>query len=268
MLNLETLLLKSKNTKTLKLLTESKKYYSTKVVKKVRKIIIENVIRNLISEVSIDLLKQQFKGKISEEDIEKIVKITSGKTAYVTWMVKAVVSKDINLSSVDVQTFEEYFRIFNKYKAKFSNSDIGKIKAKEFIQTATVLLNKENKANIDNKDNDKVSISEIEKLEDVGIMFLGNTPNGFQVFKIPQNLKDNEESWKLYRSIIGRCFNREKGEKVQICTIANFSNYKSYLDSGPLYTFFNLSDPLSPYTFHFPENEFKNKNNDSILNNI
>ena len=103
---------------------------------------------------------------------------------------------------------------------------------------------------------------DIQKLESVGIHYLGMS-DGYQVFEIPNELKNNENSWKVYRDILGKCAGRDSGAKVEICTIADFKHFKYYLTDYPnssYFLIFNLGDPLSPYQIHFESNQFMDKN--------
>lgn len=116
----------------------------------------------------------------------------------------------------------------------------------------------------DTKENKYVSPSQIEKLEKVGIKYIGMTDNGYQCFKIPKGLT-NENAFNTYKNILGRCSNRDKGERIEICTMADLKYYISYVNSDDLYVFFNLSDPNSPYQFHYKDDQFMDKNDQALF---
>jgi hypothetical protein len=120
------------------------------------------------------------------------------------------------------------------------------------------------------KDSDDKLISKkgIEELKTVGIRFVGDVPTSkmkYQCFHVPQGAPEKEE-WQVYRKWLGQCGYREEGEKVELCTVGafkHFETYKGYEDG--FYVFFNMTDRRSPYHFVFANNEFNDKNNNSMV---
>jgi hypothetical protein len=218
-----------------------------------------------INEASIDQLKDIFmdRGKITQELFDEIVKVSFGKGAYATWLIKRI--EDGSINDEDVYKFKEYFIIFNKYKSRFPSSDINAYKGEDgvkvFIKTSIDIREKDIEhfgGDIDNKKN-LVSQKGVNELKSVGINLLGII-NGYQCFEVPQELMGNELAWKTYRKHLANCSGRDQGAKIDICTMASQQHFDTYLIDGPYYVFFNLSDPKSPYQFHYESNQFMDKN--------
>jgi hypothetical protein len=233
-------------------------------------LLLENLIRKLVLEASIDQLKTQFvdSGKLTQDVFDDIVKASGNKGAYATWLASRVDSKA--LKAEDVYKYERYFKIFSQYQNRFPEKDLFKYKTSQdianFNRTATDIIDKlasSDSGEEENKEN-YVSIKGIADLKAVGIDFIGKV-DGFQVFEIPKSLKSNQEAWKTYRNILGRCKGREAGEDIGICTVANFDHWKTYLSRDDMYLFFNMGDPKSPYQFHYADNMFMDKNDNSII---
>jgi len=92
--------------------------------------------------------------------------------------------------------------------------------------------------------------------------------DGYQIFETPNKLKDDENAWKVYKTILANCAGRDQGASIQICTMGGYYHFKHYLDLYPnssYFTIYNLSDPLSPYQIHFESNQFMDKNNQQAL---
>ena len=86
--------------------------------------------------------------------------------------------------------------------------------------------------------------------------------------KAAQECAGNEEAHKVYKNILGRCKGREEGASIDICTMANFDHFNDYLNNDPgssYFVMYNLSDPQSPYQFHYESNQFMDKNDNQIL---
>ena len=84
-----------------------------------KKFLIENrltINSRLLAEVSIDMLKSQYvdSGDLEQEVFDKIIKASSNKSAYATWLAKKV--KDEIIKVDDIYKFKEYFSIFDKNK--------------------------------------------------------------------------------------------------------------------------------------------------------
>ena len=235
--------------------------------------IVESV---LLEQHQIDKLKEKYLGnpiqgekhkRLTEKEFKDILDSSSGNFNLTSWLTVRVANHLIH--NTDIYKFREYFQIFEKNKSKFQIRDINQYKTKEEIQEfiRKCIEIREKHVNLTTgveKGNEEkyVTPKDIQKLENVGINYLGMC-DGYQVFEIPNELKDNEDAWKIYRDILGRCAGRDKGAKIEICTIANFSNFQDYLTDHPgssYFLMFNLGDPLSPYQIHFESNQFMDKN--------
>lgn len=216
-------------------------------------------------------LKAQFvdNNLVSAECADKIFKMFP--TSFVNrWLLSMVAKK--NIKEEDVYKYKEYVDIFSKNNKKFPINDLGQIKTaqqvKEFVATAIDIREKaveavgglESTADVKNL----VSVNEIEKLKSVGINFLGLV-DGYQCFEVPKELKGNTEAFTVYKNILARCSGRDKGAKIDICTMASQSHFDNYLSTGPYFVFFNMGDPRSPYQFHYESSQFMDKNDDSLI---
>ena len=225
-------------------------------------------------EVKIEVLKAQFvdTNKISQEVFDDILKSTNSDSAYATWLTSRV-AKDL-IKAEDIYKYEDYLQIFDKNKKFFDKADINQYKTpqdiKSFIEQAIKIREKD--INITGTSSDDTSGSkpsglltknEVVKLEEVGIEFVG-LMDGYQVFKIPKSLRGNEDAYKTYSIILGKCAGRDQGAKIELCTIANRGYFDQYLGTDDLYVFYNISDPKSPYQFHYNENQFMDKDDISI----
>jgi len=247
----------------------AKRYKALKEVKK-KASRITSILEQIVSEASIEQLKQQFVDteKISQEVFDEIVKVTKGKGAYATWMIKRV--EDGSIKGEDIYKYEDYIETFDRYKREFPSPDINAYKdersIREFEAKAIEIRERgieqtggdvENTANL-------VPAKGIQELNSVGIKFLGLV-DGYQCFEVPQSLRGNTEAWKIYRKHLANCSGREQGAKIEICTMAGQSHFDNYLQKGPYYVFFNLGDPKSPYQFHYESNQFMDKNDKSVI---
>lgn len=234
------------------------------------------LVENLILEShSLELLKQKYVGEdkpISEEVFKKIEEVCLNKFNLIAWLTVKVANNII--LSEDVYKYKEYFGIFERNKNKFPIKDIHQYKTKDDVQNFINKVIEIREKNVErssgveseNKEN-YVSSGEMDKLESVGIKFLGMS-DGYQVFEIPNELKDDEGAWKVYKDVLGRCSGREQGAKIDICTMANVGHFKNGLKNYPgssYFVIFNLSDPKSPYQIHFESNQFMDKNDSPLL---
>ena len=175
-----------------------------------------------------------------------------------------------NQTGTDVYKFKNYFLIFDKNKKLFSKPDINQYKTSqdvnEFISKAQEIRDREVEitGGDDSSSDGLVTPNEVRKLEAVGIKLLG-LQDGYQIFKVPQSLKGNQEGWKIYKEILGRCAGRGTGAQIDICTMASSNYFDQYLDDGPYYVIFNLNDPKSPYQFHYESSQFMDKNDQSLV---
>ena len=228
------------------------------------------ILEQVVSEASIEQLQQQFvdTGKIEPEVFDEIVKATKGKGAYATWMVKRV--EDGSIKGEDIYKYEDYLKIFDKYKRQFPSPDINAYKdersVRDFESKAIEIRERdveqtggdvENAANL-------VPSQGIQELKSVGIKFLG-VVDGYQAFEVPQSLKGNTEAWKIYRKHLANCAGRDKGAKIEICTMAGQHHFDRELGQDTLYVFFNLGDPKSPYQFSYATNQFMDKNDKRVF---
>ena len=216
-------------------------------------------------------LKAQFvdNNLVSAECADKIFEMFP--SSFVNrWLLTMVAKK--NIKEEDVYKYKEYVDIFSKNNKKFPISDLGQIKTaqqvQEFVAKAIELREKAvaalggSESNVDAKN--LVSANEIEKLNSVGINFLG-VVDGYQCFEVPKELKGNSEAFTVYRNILARCSGREQGAKIDICTMASQNYFDNYLSSGPYFVFFNMSDPKSPYQFHYESSQFMDKNDNPLI---
>lgn len=234
---------------------------------------LEIIYNVLLESYDIEKFKEKYvdAGKVSEDTFNEIQKVSKNKTILIAWLLKKVAENIIK--SEDVYKFEEYLNIFEKNKKEFPIKDISLYKTeddvKNFIRKCIEIREKNVQLDVapEGSKENYVSPNDIQKLENVGVKFLGMS-DGYQVFEIPNEVKDNEQTWKVYRDILGNCAGREQGAKIDLCTIAGFSNFKGYLSRYPGSSYFlmyNLSDPKSPYQFHFESKQFMDKNNQSIF---
>ncbi len=238
-------------------------------------LITESQFKGIISEVRLEDVVQKYVGEdkpISNEKYEEILKVTNNEKNYVVWLLIRIAGGVIK--DEDVYKYEEYFKIFTKYKKLFPVKDISQIKTIDDVETfiKKCVEIKERDINLDVKgetsDNKSyVSLSDIQKLENVGIKYYGIS-DGYQVFEIPNESKDNPEAKKRYREILGRCAGREQGASIQICTMSSGGYFEKYLKDYPgssYFVMFNMVDKNSPYQFHYESGQFMDKNDTRII---
>lgn len=237
-----------------------------------KKFLVENRLTpnsRLLAEVSIEILQNQYvdSGKLEQEVFDEIIKASSKKSAYATWLAKKVA--DGIIKDDDVSDFKKYFSIFNRNKKLFPKSDINQyktpIEVDNFIYQAIEIADTEFETTGGeySSNNGLVTPNNVRKLEKVGIEFLG-LQDGYQIFKIPEDLAYEEEAWELYRRILGRCSGRSEGNEINLCTLADPEVLGDYLESGPLYVIFNMKDRLSPYQFQYDSDSFRDNNDEHI----
>lgn len=241
------------------------------------KIIKEVINESILTEAfTIEDLKDKFvnKGTIDEETFNEIIGMDL-KINYTAWLLKMVNTNLI--PSEDISQFTPYLEVFNKFKNLYPIKDINRINKNEeiedFVKTSIKIIEQNSTGKEIKGSNNYVTPTEISRLDRVGISFLG-TVSGYQVFKIPYS-SDSEAAWKEYRQILGRCSGRDSGLDpdgepvgVKYCTIANKGHYDDHLKKGPLYLFFNMADPLSPYQFHYETSQYKDRRNLNILTGV
>lgn len=208
-------------------------------------------------------------GLIPENQFNEIIN-TIKKPFYVGWLLKMLSSYFIKYE--DAYKFKNYFNVFEKFKQHYPIKDLGQIKTlqdvAEFERKSKDILIKQQdteQGDVFDKKN-LVSANNIQKLESVGIKYLGIV-DGYQSFQVPPEVKDSKESWNVYREILGKCSGRDKGQIISICTMAGFNSFNQYLNESPgssYYVFYNLSDPNSPYQIHYESGQYMDKNDDDI----
>jgi len=231
---------------------------------------ITEILEQVISEISIEQLQQQFVDteKITQEVFDKIVGVTKGKGAYATWMVKRV--QDNSIKEEDIYKYEEFLKTFERFKRQFPSPDINSYKGEEavrgFEEKAIEIAEKDvENTGGDTADASKlVSSNGIEELRGVGIKLLG-VVDGYQCFEVPMSARGNKKAYATYTKHLGQCAGRSQGAKINICTFANQRHFDDYLRDGPYYIFFNLSDPKSPYQFHYESRQFMDKNDKALI---
>ena len=198
----------------------------------------------------------------SEEYLEKIGKMF-GK-GYARWLILRM--KDKSLKEEDIYKYMNFFKYFEQGRklGYFTYNDILKYKNPEqFNREATAahekLIGFQGEELEDNEKN-LISPQQIQTLENVGIKFLGLTPDGYQCFKVPMGVHGNEKAFTAYKNILAQCQGRDKGAKISICTMADMGTFDSYLKDDDFYVFFNMRDPKSPYQFHYASDQFMDKN--------
>jgi len=234
-------------------------------------IITESQYRVLSEQYSKDELKTKYvdSGLMPENQFNVIINNIK-KPFYSQWLLKMVSSGFIKYE--DAYKFEYYFNVFEKFKQHFPIKDLGQIKTLQDVieferKSKDILIKQQDNEQGDISDKKNlVSTNDIQKLELVGIKYLGMV-DGLQAFQVPPELKDSKDAWNVYREILGKCSGRDKGQIVSICTMAGFDSFNTYLSDSPgssYYVFYNMGDPLSPYQFHYESNQFMDKNDDDV----
>jgi hypothetical protein len=236
--------------------------------------ILETFVDILVEQRILDDIKSKYVGdgekQISPDTYNEIVDVSGNKVPYIVWLVKMVMGGNILIE--DLYKYDDYLKIFTRYKHLYKEKDINKYVSRDdlkyFLQTTIGIREKDvNVSSSEDTSKNYVNVSEIKKLEDVGIKYLGMS-EGYQVFEVPNELKDSEEAWTRYRDILGRCAGRDRGAKIDICTIASNNHFRNYLEDYPgssYFVMFNLSDPKSPYQFHYESSQFMDKNDNNVL---
>lgn len=206
----------------------------------------------------------------SKNILQDILQTFKSGRGYVKWLLIKMSEK--SLLEEDLYKYKNFFKYYEKGKSlgHFTENDILKYKnPKKFEKEAINSNEKLSKLTPSSDTNDDsknyITPEQIKTLENNGILFLGMTPDKYQVFKIPKGLENNEQAWKSYKNILGRCKGREDGGGIQICTISNFGHFKNYVSKDDLYVFYNLNDPKSPYQFHYGDNQFMDKDDQSLV---
>lgn len=210
------------------------------------------------------------KGELEQTAYDEIHKLETKKVIYLVWLAKMVMAK--NLLVEDIYKFDEYLEIFNKHKQKYDIKDVSQIKERyefmKFVEKTIEIREKQFEFTSQMGEgfdpNNYVSMSEIETLEKNGIEFVGMC-DGYQIFEVKKECVGNENAFNAYKNILGRCANRDKGAKIDLCTMANMSYFNDYLKKDEMYVIFNLGDPKSPYQFSYATNQFMDKNDNKVF---
>ena len=227
------------------------------------------IVENILLESPLDDAVNKYVGEgkpISNEIYSQITDASQGKTQFVLWLMMRILDNSISPDSIS--KFKNILEIFEKYKNFFHIKDLSQIKTKSDIDR--FLLYQANRINSILKKNtvggsNYINGTGIINLNFANIYFHG-IKDGYQLFEVP-NDSDTEESYDEYSKYFGKCKNRNSGEVVSLCTIAEFDSFKKYLRDyygSSYYVLYNLSDPSSPYQFHFESSQFKNKDNKEI----
>jgi len=230
-----------------------------------------NIFEQLLNENILDTFIEKNVGDdkpISDDVFEEIKQVANGRVNYILWLAKSYMNK--SLDPTDIYKFEEYIPIFENNKNRYPHKDINQYKTKadidRFIDLTITIRDKDIDLSKSTEISDKyVSIKDIKRLEDVGIKYFGMF-NQYQIFHIPNEAKDNEMAFNRYNEILGKCANRDVGEKIDICTF-RAGNFKAYLKGHPGSSYFllyNLADNKSPYQIHKETKQFKDKNNKDV----
>jgi len=207
-----------------------------------------DLFKQILLEVSYDLLKQQFVDteKVTQQVFDDIKDASNNKSAYATWLLKKVSEKMIKPE--DVYKFKEYLDIYDKNRLKYQFKDINLYKTKE--QVADLIRKSvELKSTIEK---DPSQAKGVEKKDKYKQFELG-TVDGFTVYEIPKGRTD------LYG------MSCDLGSGTEWCTATGKTKdyFNRYINAGPLYIFIKPSSN-EKYQFSFAENQFMDKDDRKI----
>ena len=201
------------------------------------------------------------KNILSNEQFDKL-KMFFPEYQQFVWILKKLDSGCFGFD--ETNNFVEYFKIFNKKKKMFPIKDLGQIKTCEQTKEFVDKVNEISKE-IKKDESTMIKSSEIKKLEDVYIKYMGKH-NGFQVFVVPalDTLEmlgiDPKQVYSTYRNVLGQCENRSESNKVNFCTTSGFNFFNFYIEFGELFVFHKIGDPNSPYQIGSYSNREENFN--------
>lgn len=216
-----------------------------------------NLLESIIFEASTDKLKKDFvdSGKVSQDIFDSIVDASNGQYGYAIWLLKRVIEKII--LPEDIYKYKNYLKVFDRYKKKFPSNDITQYKTREqvrdFVLNAIKIIDMQSESPTD--DNNLVTTTDMMKLKSIGINMIGMV-DGYQCFKVPKELANDENAYKIYKKILGDA----GGKDIAICTMGNFSHFQNHLKDDDFYVFFNKKDDLSPYQLGYAQMQFKDRN--------
>jgi hypothetical protein len=221
---------------------------------------LKSILLEMLTEVSFEQLKAQFvdTGKITQDVFDKILYASNGKSAYATWLISRVIDniKDIEnprakFSKENLYKWkdEDYFKIFDKYKNKFEEKDINRIKEPKDVQKFLDRI-------LDIKDaieRDPSKAGGSNKLEKYKEFYEGSV-DGFDVFKLPQGRND------LYG------VSCDLGSGTEWCTATGKTrqHFDTYINDGPLFIFIKKGSD-EKYQFSYESSQFMDKNDNSVI---
>ena len=225
------------------------------------------LMERLILEVSFEQLKADFvdSGKLTQEVFDEIVdaaggkkevemkdgkpeeKIVGGKSAYATWLAKKVADRVIKPNVID--SFKQYFSIFDRHRTEFEKQDLNQYKTKEDVSTLVTKAKKIARAITKDPSKEK-GVSQEAKYK----QYLIGTVDGFNVYKIPQGATN------LYG------MNCELGKGTEWCTATEKSkfHFNHYVEKGPLYVFIKPNSN-EKYQFAYESHEFRDKDDKRLF---
>lgn len=220
-----------------------------------KRILINEILKEILDEVSLDQVKAKYVGdgenQLSEKDYEEALKAAASKTVFVVWLVKRVFEGKI--MAEDIYKYKEYFQIFSRHKNKYPKKDINQYKSSQdiddFIKTTTS-IKKEVEA-------DPSKDKGVTKTEKFARLKIGEV-DGFSVYEIPKGAHKSKEMYNA------SC---ELGSGTEWCTATGNTNryYSSYTQKGPLYIFINNSNPKEKYQFHYESNSFMDADDRPVI---
>jgi antitoxin component YwqK of YwqJK toxin-antitoxin module len=236
-----------------------------------------NIFEQLLIENLLDTFIEKNVGDgkpISDEIFNEIKMVSKGKVNYILWLAKSYMNGVLH--HTDIYKFGDedndigYFTIFEKNKNKYPYKDLNQYKTAEDIEKFIGLTIKIREKDIDlskstQVSDNYVSIKDIKRLQEVNIDYMGIS-QGYQIFHIPNEAKDNDQAFSRYNEILGKCAGRDQGKKIDICTF-KIEKFKDYLNKYPgssYYLLYNLSDPQSPYQIHIESGQFMDRNNQNV----
>lgn len=210
---------------------------------------LSSILQILITEASIEQLKTQFvdSGKINQKSFDDIVN-TTPKSAYITWLLKKVIDKNIKLE--DAYKYKKYFMVFDRRKKEYPYADINQYKSSQdisnFIKTSVDILDKESKDVSQQK-----GVAKSDKYKE----FYIDSTNGFEVYMLPKGKKN------LYGA---SC---ELGSGTEWCTATGKTreHFDNYISKGPLFIFIKPNSS-EKYQFSYEGKDFMDKDDNPIGN--
>jgi hypothetical protein len=238
---------------------------------------LKSILLEMLTELSVaDLQKKYVK---SEENIDGIIpqdvfnqildasivgqideKTPKYSYTYATWLTLRVIDNMNNIDNIknpqnnkfskeNLSKWEEYLKIFEKYKNKFEEKDISRIKEPEAVQKFLDRI-------LDIKQAIKSDPSKAggsNKLEKYKEFYIGSV-DGFSVFKLDQGRKD------LYG------ISCDLGSGTEWCTATGKTrqHFDNYIDQGPLFIFIKKGSD-EKYQFSYEASQFMDKNDNSVL---